>query len=800
MFYRIPNEMRTYRQWICWRSVERNGAKATKVPINPRTGNLASVTVPGDWGTFIEACEASQNHSGIGFIFTKNDPFFGIDLDHTFDDKEAFERQKKIVEAFSSYTEFSPSGLGLHIIAKGTLPGNGRRRSAIEMYDDGRYFTMTGNIFRDLPISNCQDVGNILYDQLGGAVQKFEIEDREQKHSDEEIIAQAENAANGDKFKLLYAGEWRNFGYPSQSEADFALTDIIAFYTQNRAQIARLYRASALGQTSKDGWLHRGDRHQYVGYMVEKSFDRQLPKVDIEGLCVKQIKIIEALERKEGGESLESEAILPPPDLQGTVGSTEQIKTPVSCSREISSFPDGLVGQIAQYIYDAAPRPVKEIALAGAIGLVAGLTGRYWNISNGGLNQYVLLIAETGRGKEAIAHGIGTLVKAVRNSVPTIENFVGPSEIASPQALIKVLAGKPCIYSIVGEFGLKLKEMSSERAPPHITGLKRALLDLYHKSGQGAQLGAMAYSKKEDNIAAIMSPSFTLIGESTPEKFFENVNEDIVTDGLLPRFTIFEYQGEQVELNKNRIHKPPLALVSRMSELVAHANGLQGQQAEPIQVQMTIEAEQIFVNFECYARAMINNRDPVTGLKKGVRPNSVVTELWNRTHLKALRLAAVLAVGCSFANPKITGSQAQWATDEIFWQTRALQGRFDNGEIGGGAVNAIANEAKQSEVMIRLIGKFIAKDWKTKSDAYRISEDMRRDRVFPFSALISRLQIYAVFKNDRRGATEAIRRAYQLLLDNDDLQEIPRKQMSEKYGRSCRAFCISNAERFLEIS
>jgi primase-polymerase (primpol)-like protein len=66
--------------------------------------------------------------------------------------------------------------------------------------------------------------------------------------------------------------------YQSQSEADFALVDIVAFYTQNRKQIARIFRLSALGKRDK------AKRDRYIEYMVEKSFDRQLPKIDIEGL------------------------------------------------------------------------------------------------------------------------------------------------------------------------------------------------------------------------------------------------------------------------------------------------------------------------------------------------------------------------------------------------------------------------------------------------------------------------------------------------------------------------------------
>jgi primase-polymerase (primpol)-like protein len=57
-----------------------------------------------------------------------------------------------------TYGEISPSGQGVKFIAKGKLPGkSGTRRSgigpdgtgALEVYDHGRFFTITGDVFGD---------------------------------------------------------------------------------------------------------------------------------------------------------------------------------------------------------------------------------------------------------------------------------------------------------------------------------------------------------------------------------------------------------------------------------------------------------------------------------------------------------------------------------------------------------------------------------------------------------------------------------------------------------------------------
>ena len=271
-FLKIPDEMKSFRQWICWNAVAKPDGKVTKIPINATTGKPASVTNPNDWSTFDEACANAHKASGIGFVFTSDDPFAGIDLDDTHGDAEAYARQVKIYEAFDSYSELSPSGHGLHIIVKGAIP-IGRRRAAVEIYSAGRFFTMTGNAFRAAPIAERQELLTTLFDEMGGTVQPLAaMADKPETQSDSEILYEARKAANGAKFESLYRGEWSGI-YPSQSEADQALTNIIGFYAKNQAQIARIFRGSALGQRDK------AKRDDYVGNMVRKALDRELAPV-----------------------------------------------------------------------------------------------------------------------------------------------------------------------------------------------------------------------------------------------------------------------------------------------------------------------------------------------------------------------------------------------------------------------------------------------------------------------------------------------------------------------------------------
>ena len=129
---------------------------------------------------------------------------------------------------------------------------------------------------------------------------------------------------------------------------------------------------------------------------------------------------------------------------------------------------------------------MPEIGLAGALGLVAGIVGRAYNISGTGLNQYVLLLAPTGTGKEAIASGIDKLMAQVIRTVPAASDFIGPGEIASAQAIIKYMSKGPTSFvSLVGEFGrcpLALGNYEQVQRPPVVfpSGVSYA----YHSSLQ----------------------------------------------------------------------------------------------------------------------------------------------------------------------------------------------------------------------------------------------------------------------------------------------------------------------------
>lgn len=125
----IPQELKQFPQWVCWKHEKQNG-KLKKVPISPYTAEKAAVNDSRTWNSCKKAIKHFELHQrngmlGVGFVFTGDDPYCGIDIDNCKDPEtgELTPLAQELIETLDSYTEISPSGTGIHIIAKAKLRG-----------------------------------------------------------------------------------------------------------------------------------------------------------------------------------------------------------------------------------------------------------------------------------------------------------------------------------------------------------------------------------------------------------------------------------------------------------------------------------------------------------------------------------------------------------------------------------------------------------------------------------------------------------------------------------------------------
>lgn len=248
----IPDDLKALDQWVVWK-YEQKGKKWTKVPYDAKLhGIRASSTKPSSWSSFNTAYNAYEERAdidGIGFVLTPEDPYVGIDLDHCVDDASNIDLwANSICNTFQSYTEITPSGHGLRIFIKGKLPAKGRKEGDIEVYDRSRYFTITGNFIygSSINIVDAQDrLNSFLKEYFPVKVPQVDSFPSQSLRSDEEIIALASNASNGEKFSRLFSGDHSMKN--SQSNADASLCTILAFWCcKDTEQIDRIFRQSGL--------------------------------------------------------------------------------------------------------------------------------------------------------------------------------------------------------------------------------------------------------------------------------------------------------------------------------------------------------------------------------------------------------------------------------------------------------------------------------------------------------------------------------------------------------------------------
>lgn len=268
----IPDELKQRPQWVTWRRETRDG-KATKVPYRADGRTRASTTDPATWSDYDTAYVAVEIESladGIGYVFTTDDPYVGIDLD----DGISPEDRAMILDALNSYSETSVSGTGVHVIVRGDLNGHRRnRKGPIEIYQQGRYFVMTGQHVDGTPdtIEDRQEQLEQILERYLPADPKPSPETRAPiaiSLDDRELLEIAFRASNGADIQALYNGDLGRHG-GDHSAADLALCAHLAFwFGRDPSRIDHVFRGSAL---MRDKWDDRRGDTTYGNITLEKA-------------------------------------------------------------------------------------------------------------------------------------------------------------------------------------------------------------------------------------------------------------------------------------------------------------------------------------------------------------------------------------------------------------------------------------------------------------------------------------------------------------------------------------------------
>jgi hypothetical protein len=292
IYEQIPEAVRALPNWVVWRWEKRrnrHGAvKKTKVPYNARTGKHGKSNDPRTWSSLDEAVTAyEREYDGIGLCLSER--LIAADLDGCYLDGVIEPWAQQIVDELDSYTEITPSRTGLRVLVEGELP-DGRRQlefgdrphHGVGLYEAGgpRYVAMTGWLLNgSRPIAERTAELARIHARLFPPEPKRKDAGSNAKAgaplADDELIRRARKANDGGKFSRLWDGQWES-DYPSQSEADLALSMKLAFWTgRDAGRMDSLFRQSRL---MRDKWERQDYRERTIAIAIQQATETWKPK------------------------------------------------------------------------------------------------------------------------------------------------------------------------------------------------------------------------------------------------------------------------------------------------------------------------------------------------------------------------------------------------------------------------------------------------------------------------------------------------------------------------------------------
>jgi len=615
--------------FILWKYETNSEGKQEKKPISPKTGQYCDVTDEFHHKT-LKWCEyvhiqGKYKTDGIGVIFT-GEGYFGIDLDHCFEEGGDKERAEDFLNNFKTYAEYSPSKTGLHIYGIGNLPDGPRRGTNIEFYDSKRFFTVTGDRINGTHMIGEPDVLKRMYRKYMLGDEEPKRKPREEKlqgkpAKKEDLVFHISDSHQGPKFKRLMSGDMSDYlnpvtGEPDHSRADSGLCMTLAFWTQKDAhKIDEIFRTSQLMREKWDT-KHFADGSTYG----QKTIENAIAKCN-EIYTESVPRVINGEELKE---SLpEKYPVLP-------------VEIP------------GLAGMLSKFMDKTAIHPQPILHVGASLAMLGALLGIKIKSESGlRTNLYVLSLAPTGAGKE---HARSVIDRVLTDSGGL--RYLGGDDIASDTGLLAALAEQPSLLLMLDEFGYMAQQFLSPRAAGFKAAIVEVLLSVYGKSAT-AYHGKMYANRKERPQVRIEQPSLSLYCTSTPESFWPAIRQNSVHDGFLNRFLVFNSPDpfppyvEREEVTVPEFMIDPVRKLALLEEPMT--NRMTGKYAlNPVPNPMVItdspDAKKCFLSY----------RDLYL---KHAKSDPIVASLWKRAEEHAIKIALILTG--SEMQKEISGEHAE---------------------------------------------------------------------------------------------------------------------------------------------
>ena len=227
----------------------------------------------------------------------------------------------------------------------------------------------------------------------------------------------------------------------------------------------------------------------------------------------------------------------------------EEVARTETGKREFSEIPDGLLypngllGEIMDWIVGGARRPSRPLALGSAIGIIGTIAGRaVCGPTRSATHLYSIGLAPSGAGKDIPLQAIKRILTAAN-----LKSLIGPSEFISMPSVINFVQRQPLAICAMDEIGAWLKRLSNKNASSYEQSISKILRSLW-----GTSFDSYVTPEWAGRAAVeIENPALSLYGASTPEEFFEGLEGADIRNGFLNRFLVFS-------TNKKNADREPL--------------------------------------------------------------------------------------------------------------------------------------------------------------------------------------------------------------------------------------------------
>jgi hypothetical protein len=773
----LPAALRSRAQWLLAGPNEKG---ELKVPLTVRLdGSVGpgSSTNRETWLDFEYAAECAAEHGyGLGYVLSDDDPFTCIDYDvknavnepdpdkHT--PAEHVAQMQAQAQDLASYTELSQSGQGVHVWVVAKFPGPGIKRSGVEVYCRERFIACTGRLVAGYPtsIEERQDHASQLVAVMRASQEAARAEYLEQQEGasdDNTLMQRAWTAGNADKFQALWRGEWQQYGYPSQSEADLSLLSMLCFYTRDNEQARRLFRQSQLGMREK---AIKDDR--YLNYTLRLIRGRMAQEA------------ADAAKVRAAAEATQDRRLaqLPHQGVQAAPQAAQPAQvapTPPPAAWAALLPPPGRVRQLAEAWLNRAVHPVPELAMLGALTLTAGIVGYRWQLNGLGLNLLGIGVAPTGMGKNLVVEGFGSFQRAVAEQSMAVNAHIITGRQASGQALSDQFGdgGRESAVWLKDEFADIFRKAA--RGDSNAAGLIETVKGLYSLSAFDAPAMGVDYAaSRGGNRKATGGAALSVMGMATPTAMRSAVTPDMQADGTLNRYHVEQYIGptppENKERRKYRDAGYDEGLIKVYADIATHAGTVRGNAAQAkltkafIEVGMSPEAEQALAAFKL---EMVAAADQYLD-------DDAIRDPYVRAPAKAIVMAALLAVPECHLQPCITLDQAQWAIHRC--RTAAQRDAQLAADGGYGAT-----DAARAEKVRRIFDDYVC--GAPPPAGYDVSPGLHEARVMPMAYLLRRTKGLPAFENHRLGQNVAVKEAVRRLEAEGVLEFLEKGQLRADY-------------------